>query len=73
LINSQEDADFWASQGVAYITLVHLLDDENGASAITPGLMTRLMNLKGGLRKEKNRRLTEHGKKPSSTWPMRAS
>ncbi|MDX2072605.1 MAG: membrane dipeptidase [Haliscomenobacter sp.] len=62
LINSQEDADFWASQGVAYITLVHLLDDENGASAITPGLMTRLMNLKGGLRKEKNRRLSEHGK-----------
>ena len=62
LINSQEDADFWASQGVAYITLVHLLDDENGASAITPGLMTGLINLKGALRKEKNRRLTEHGK-----------
>lgn len=62
IINSQEDADFWASQGVAYITLVHLLDDENGASAITPGFMTRLINLKGGLRKKKNRRLTEHGK-----------
>lgn len=62
LINSQEDADFWASQGIAYITLVHLLDDENGASAITPGFITRLINLKGGLRKEKNRRLTEHGK-----------
>lgn len=62
LINSQEDANFWASQGIAFITLVHLLDDENGASAITPGLMTSLINAKGGFRKEKNRRLTEHGK-----------
>jgi microsomal dipeptidase-like Zn-dependent dipeptidase len=62
LINSQEDADFWASQGVAYITLIHLLDDENGASAITPGFLTRLINLKGGLRREKKRSLTEHGK-----------
>lgn len=62
IINSQEDANFWASQGVAYITLVHLLDDENGASAITPGFVTTLMNLKGVFRKEKNRRLTEHGK-----------
>lgn len=62
IIDSQEDADFWASKGVAFVTLVHLLDDENGASAITPGFFTSLMNLKGVFRKEKNRGLTEHGK-----------
>lgn len=61
LVNSQEDANFWAAQGVAYMTLVHLLDDENGASAITPGLMTRLINLRGGLRSNKKRGLTIHG------------
>ena len=62
LINSQEDANFWASQGVAFMTLIHLVDDENGAAAIAPGLTTKMINLKGSLRKEEDRKLTEHGK-----------
>jgi microsomal dipeptidase-like Zn-dependent dipeptidase len=62
LINSQEDANFWASQGVAFITLIHLIDDENGGAAIAHGLFPHLINLKGLLSREKNRRLTEHGK-----------
>lgn len=62
LVDSPEDANFWAEQGVAFITLVHLVDSKYGASAIRPGLGTALINLKGGFRREKNRRLTEKGK-----------
>jgi microsomal dipeptidase-like Zn-dependent dipeptidase len=62
LINSQEDADFWASQGVAFITLVHLVDDLNGGAAIAPGVETHLINLRGLLRRKKKRHLTEHGR-----------
>jgi len=62
IIDSQEDADFWASKGVAFVTLVHLLDDENGASAVTPGFFTRLINIRAWFCRQKNRKLTEHGK-----------
>ena len=62
LVNSAEDAQFWADQGVAFITLIHLVDDLNGGAAILPDLNTKLINLRGVLRREKNRRLTEHGK-----------
>ena len=62
VINSQEDANFWAEQGVAFVTLVHLIDDHNGASATQHGLLTKLINLRGVFRKEKNRGLTERGK-----------
>lgn len=63
LIASQEDADFWASQGVAFITLIHLVDSELGSSAIKPGIFTKIINLKGTLKKEKKRvGLTEKGK-----------
>ena len=62
LINSQEDANFWAEQGVAFITLLHLVDSEFGASAIKPGLFTKLINLKGALKGKKKRRgLTSKG------------
>lgn len=63
LINSQEDANFWASQGVAFVTLVHLVDSKMGAAANQPMPVLKLLNFKSLFRKEKNRRLTDKGKK----------
>lgn len=62
LVNSAEDAQFWASQGVAFITLVHLVDVNYGASAIWIGLAPKLVNLKGVIRKNSKRGLTNEGK-----------
>jgi len=63
LINSQEDATFWAEQGIAFVTLIHLVDSDLGSSAIAPTLPTRLINWKGYIRSEKKRGgLTEKGK-----------
>lgn len=62
LIHSQADADFWASKGVAFITLVHLKDYEVGSSAIMPGFAKHLLNLKGVFRKENKRGLTDVGR-----------
>jgi microsomal dipeptidase-like Zn-dependent dipeptidase len=62
LVNSQEDANFWAEQGVAFITLVHLVDSKLGAAANQPMPVLKLLNFKSLFRKEKNRRLTEKGK-----------
>jgi len=63
LIKSQADADFWASKGVAFITLIHLVDCEYGGAAILPGLITRLINLRAPRKTENEMGLTEHGKK----------
>ncbi len=64
LIHSQADADFWAEQGIAFITLIHLVDSDLGSSAIKPGFFFRLINLKGALRSKKKRGgLSEKGKK----------
>jgi len=62
LVNSQEDANFWAQQGVAFITLVHLVDSKLGAAANQPMPVLKLLNFKSLFRKKKNRRLTEKGK-----------
>lgn len=62
LINSQEDANFWAGQGVAFITLVHLVDSKLGAAANQPMFALYVLNFKSLFRKKKNRRLTEKGK-----------
>lgn len=66
LIDGPEDARFWADQGVAFITLIHLMDDEFGGAAILPELTTRVINLRGVLKKNlfpgKSRGLTEKGK-----------
>jgi microsomal dipeptidase-like Zn-dependent dipeptidase len=75
LLNSQEDAYFWAQQGVAFMTLIHLFDDEFGSSAVNPGAMGGMMNLRGTIRNtfHPNRKagLTEHGKK-AIKWLARA-
>ena len=62
LINSKEDANFWAEQGVAFITLVHLVDSKLGAAATQPRFALKLLNFKSLFRKKKNRGLTEKGK-----------
>ena len=62
LVNSQEDANFWADQGVAFITLVHLVDSKLGAAANQPMPVLKLLNFGSLFKKEENRRLTEKGK-----------
>lgn len=62
LVNSAEDAKFWAGQGVSFITLIHLADINYGGGAIWIGLAPKIINLRGVLRKNENRRLTEEGK-----------
>jgi len=62
LINSQEDADFWAAQGVAFITLIHLTDCAYGGAAILPELAPNLINMEGSLHKNEEKGLTEEGK-----------
>jgi microsomal dipeptidase-like Zn-dependent dipeptidase len=74
LIRSQADADFWAKQGVAFITLIHLFDDEYGAAAIKPIPLRQMVNPRGVLRGHfhaDKRRLTELGKK-AIKWIHRA-
>jgi microsomal dipeptidase-like Zn-dependent dipeptidase len=51
LINSPEDARFWADQGVAYVTLIHLVDNKLGAAGIKPGFLAGIINLKGTFNK----------------------
>jgi len=62
LIGSEEDAFFWASKGVAFITLIHLVDSELGGAAIRPGFIFKIINLKGALRSKKKRGLTDLGR-----------
>ncbi len=63
LVNSQEDAHFWAAQGVSFMTLIHLRDHELGTSAIKPGFVMKLINMRGAIKKNSKRGgLTELGK-----------
>jgi microsomal dipeptidase-like Zn-dependent dipeptidase len=62
LVGSKEDAYFWASKGIAFVTLIHLLDSELGGAAIRPGLIFNIINLKGALRSKKKRGLTDMGR-----------
>ena len=66
LLDGPEDARFWADQGVAFITLIHLMDDEFGGAAVLPDLTTKVINYKAAFkkifRKRKPRGLTEKGK-----------
>jgi microsomal dipeptidase-like Zn-dependent dipeptidase len=62
LVNSQADAQFWADQGVAFITLIHLVDWKYGGSGIRPGFPTHLLNFWAHFRREEKRGLKERGK-----------
>jgi len=62
LVNSRNDALFWAEQGVAFITLVHLVDSEHGGAAILPQLAPGIINLEGTCNGKQEKGLTEHGK-----------
>lgn len=61
LIKSQEDAYFWAAQGVSFITLIHLVDGEYGGAAILPGLPARIINNEASFDQKKEIGLTELG------------
>ncbi len=62
LIKSQDDAHFWAAQGVSFITLIHLVDCEYGGAAILPGVPTRLINMDASCEIKNEIGLTELGK-----------
>lgn len=66
LLDGPEDARFWAEQGVAFMTLIHLMDDEFGGAAVLPELTTKAINFKATFRKafrpKFRRGLTEKGK-----------
>ena len=62
LIGSEEDAQFWAGKGVAFITLIHMVDSELGSSAIRPGIIFNIINLKGTFRSKKKSGLTDLGR-----------
>lgn len=62
LVGSEDDANFWASKGIAFITLMHMVDSELGSAAIRPGFIYSIINLKGALHCKKKRHLTDLGK-----------
>ncbi len=62
LVGSAEDALFWADKGVAFVTLIHMVDSELGGAAIRPGIIFKIINPKGALRSKKNRGLTDLGR-----------
>jgi microsomal dipeptidase-like Zn-dependent dipeptidase len=63
LLSDPSDAAFWASQGVALITLIHLRDDELGGAGILPIAIGPLINRRGAKRRRSGERrgLTERG------------
>lgn len=65
LLDGPDDARFWAEQGVAFITLIHLIDDEFGGAAVLPTVPTEVINYRAAFRKtfrkKKSRGLTEKG------------
>ena len=64
LSDPQEDARFWAAQGVALVTLIHLRDDELGGADLLEGPLGRLINPQGAraLRQAQRRGLTPLGR-----------
>lgn len=67
LLDGPEDARFWADQGIAFVTLIHLIDDEFGTAAVLPELATRVINYRAAAKglfapRRKTRGLTQKGK-----------
>jgi microsomal dipeptidase-like Zn-dependent dipeptidase len=58
------DAAFWAEQGVALVTLIHLRDRELGGAFLLDGALGRIINPRGARRERRgeDRGLTEHGR-----------
>ncbi len=67
IVHNQEDACFWADQGIAFMTLIHLIDGRFGGAATLPQLPTRLINYRGSLRTiihgSNSKGLTDEGKR----------
>jgi len=63
LLTQPDDAQFWADQGVALVTLIHLQDDEFGGAAINPDFIGKLINRAGvkKRRRDQDRGLTGRG------------
>ncbi|MEQ1501338.1 MAG: membrane dipeptidase [Myxococcota bacterium] len=63
LLSGPDDARFWADQGVALITVMHLRDDELGGAGILPMRVGPLINPVGARRTRRGERrgLTERG------------
>ncbi len=64
LFDRQDDAAFWAAQGVALVTVAHLFDDGLVAAALNPGLTGSLTNLPGVRKRKRDlpRGLTPRGR-----------
>lgn len=64
LLSGPEDARFWAEQGVALITVMHLRDDELGGAGINPGALGPIVNRAGARarRRGERRGLTDRGR-----------
>ena len=64
ILQGPGDAAFWASRGVALVTVTHLVDDELGGAAINPGWLGPLINREGARRRRKglDRGLTQRGR-----------
>lgn len=66
LLDGPEDAQFWADQGIAFMTLIHLIDDEFGGAAVLPEFATRVINYRAAVKSvfapKRYRGLTEKGK-----------
>jgi len=64
ILTEPGDARFWADQGVALVTLIHLIDDELGGAASLEGFMGWLINPPAARkrRRGRDRGLTERGR-----------
>jgi len=64
ILQDPGDAQFWAEQGVALITLIHLIDDELGGAAVNHSHMGRFINREGVRKRDggEHRGLTERGR-----------
>ncbi len=67
LVYNQADACFWADQGIAFMTLIHLIDCRFGGAATLPMIPTKLINFRGSFRSifhpNTTKGLTEEGRK----------
>lgn len=67
IVHSQEDACFWADQGIAFMTLIHLIDGRFGGAATLPETVTKIINFRGSFRSiihgSNSKGLTEEGKR----------